>query len=132
MNQNVKLVQAVYEAIGAGDVPTVLGMLAEDVEIQFPGPPEIPFAGAYHGHEGFTRFATNLVTSIDWDNRKFEPADIVAQDDHVVVLGSEQLTAKPTGKSWATDWAMVWTIRDGKVSRLREFHETDAIAAAYR
>ncbi|MFW6034584.1 MAG: nuclear transport factor 2 family protein [bacterium] len=132
MNQNVKLVQDVYAAIGRGDVPAVLGMLAEDVEIQLPGPDEIPFAGTYRGHDGFTRFATAMAGSIDWDTRKFEVRELIAEGDQVVALGHEQLTALPTGRSWETDWAMAWTVRDGKVTRLREYHQTDAIAAAYR
>ena len=131
-DQNERLVRAVYAAIGSGDVPAVLGMLAEHVEIEFPGPPEIPFAGHYHGHDGFVQFATALGNSIEWDTRKLEPREFIARDDQVVVLGGEQLTAKPTGRSWQTDWAMIWTVRNGRVVRLREFHQTDAIAAAYR
>ncbi|MFW6034158.1 MAG: nuclear transport factor 2 family protein, partial [bacterium] len=105
MNQNVKLVQDVYAAIGSGDVPAVLGMMADDVEIRLPGPPEIPFAGTYRGHDGFTRFATAMAGSIDWSTRKFEVQELIAQDDQVVALGHEQLTATPTGRSWDTDWA---------------------------
>lgn len=131
-DQNVKLVQEAYAAISAADVPTVLGMLAEDVEIEFPGPPEIPFAGHYRGHDGFGQFATALGTSIDWESRQLEPQEFIAQDDQVAVLGTEQLTATATGRSWHTDWAMVWTVRDGRITRLREFHDTDTIAAAYR
>lgn len=132
MQQHVQLVQQAYAAIGDGDLPGLTELMAEDVEIELPGPPEIPFAGTYRGHDGVAQFAANLVDSIQWETREFEVRDIIAQGDQVAVLGHEQLTATPTNRSWETDWAMVWTVRDGKIVRLREFHQTAAIAGAYR
>lgn len=130
MNRNVDIVQGIYAALGRGDMPAVLAAMAEDVEIQLPGPPEIPFAGTFQGHDGVGKFFQTLSECADVG--AFEPREFIAQDDQVAVVGHEQLTAKPTGRSWDTGWAMVWTVRDGKVALLREFHQTDAIAAAYR
>lgn len=130
--QNVDRVKDIYYAIGHGDIPAVIGMMTEDVEIHLPGPPEIPFAGEFHGHEGFKKFATALAEGIDWDTRKLEAKEFIAQGDKVVVIGHEQLTAKPTGKSWNTDWAMVWSFNDGKIKSLKEFHETTSIASAFQ
>lgn len=129
MQENVQLVQQIYSAIGRGDIPGVVGMMAADVEIHLPGPSEIPFAGTYAGHEGVGQFFQAIGANAEV--LRFEPREFIAQDDHVVVLGHERLTARPTGRSWETDWAMVWTVRDGKVASLREFHETGAIAAAF-
>lgn len=130
--ENVEVVQQAYAAIGEGDLPGLLGVMTDDVEIRFPGPSEIPFAGTYRGHEGVGQFAKALVDNIDWDARQFELRALIAQDDQVVVLGSERLTARPTGNSWETDWAMAWTVRDGKVALLHEFHDTGTIAEAFR
>jgi len=130
MQENVQLVQQIYAAIGRGDIPEVIGMMADDVEIHLPGPSEIPFAGTFTGHEGVGQFFQAIGANADI--LQFEPREFIAQGDHVVVLGHERLTGKSTGRSWDTDWAMVWMIRDGKVTSLREFHETSAIAAAFR
>lgn len=127
---NVQVVQQAYAAIGRGDIPALLAMMTEDVEIELPGPSEIPFSGTYSGYDGVGRFFQAIGTSADI--RDFEPDEFIAQGDRVVVLGRERLTAKTTGRSWETDWAMVWHVRDGKIARLREFHETGAIAAAFR
>lgn len=130
--ENVQVVKQAYDAITRGDLPGLLGRMTEDVEIRFPGPSAIPFAGTYRGHDGVGRFAKDLVDNIDWDTRELKPREFIAQGDQVVVLGDEQLVSKSTGRSWQTEWAMVWTMRDGKIALLREFHQTDAIAAAYR
>jgi len=127
---NVELVQQVYAAIGRGDIPRVLDAMAEDVKIYVPGPPEIPFAGTFQGHTGVATFFEALVTNAEI--HEFEPQQFVAADETVVVLGRERLTARTTGHTWETDWAMAWTVRNGKVSLLREYHQTDAIAGAFQ
>lgn len=128
--ENTQLVQRIYAAFGQGDIPVIMSLMAEDVEIRLPGPPEIPLAGTWHGHEGAGKFFQVIATT--GEVQQFEPREFIAQGDNVVVLGHERVTAKPTGRSWETDWAMVWTVRDGKVALLREFHETAAIAEAFR
>jgi ketosteroid isomerase-like protein len=130
--QNVDCVKDIYYAIGQGDILAVTGMMTEDVEIHFPGPEEIPFAGVFHGHEGVKQFAAALAEGIDWDTRELEVEEFIARGNKVVVIGHENLTAKPTGKSWETDWAMVWAFNDGKIKSLKEFHETASIATAFQ
>lgn len=130
MQDNVQLVQQIYAAIGRGDVPAVIDMMADDIEIHVPGPSEIPFAGTYRGHEGVGQYFHAIGTNTDI--LQFEPRDFIAQDDQVVVVGDERLRSKSTDRSWETGWAMVWTVRDGKVAVLREFHQTAAIADAFR
>jgi ketosteroid isomerase-like protein len=129
--ENVQLVERAYEAMGRGDLAELVSIMAGDVEIHCPGPSVIPFAGTYRGHDGVALFASDVFESIDWDTREFAPREFVAEADQVVVLGDERLTAKPTGRSWAAEWAMVWTVREGKIARLREFHQTHAIASAF-
>lgn len=130
MASNIELVQQVYAAIGAGDFPEVFARMTDDVEMHLPGPPEIPFAGTYRGHDGVGRLFGAIGEAADIE--RFEPREFISDGDQVVALGIEELRAKATGRPWKTEWAMVWTIRDGKVSRVREFHQTDAIAWAFR
>jgi hypothetical protein len=130
MSTNIEVVQQIYAAIGSGDIPGVLARMTDDVEINVPGPAEIPFTGTFHGHEGVGRFFGSIAQSARID--AFEPREFIAGGDDVVVLGHEELTALGSRQSWSTDWAMVWTLTDGRVRRLREFHETDAIASTFR
>jgi hypothetical protein len=39
---------------------------------------------------------------------------------------------KSTGHIFETDWAHLFTIHDGKISRLQEFYDTATVAAAFR
>jgi ketosteroid isomerase-like protein len=53
-----------------------------------------------------------------------------ASGDTVVALGHYTATT-PAGKGFDSDFAMVFTIRDGKVIKFQEFCNSAAINAAY-
>lgn len=126
---NLEIVEEAYAAVGQGQIPHLIEMMADDVDIQVPGPLEIPFAGSYRGREGAGEFFLALAESAEV--LQFQPTEYIAGGKQVVVLGHEQLTARATGRTWDTDWAMVWTIEDGRIAALREFHQTAAIAQAF-
>ena len=46
---NVAATQKLFEAFGAGDIPTILEYLNKDIVIEFYGPEVIPYAGTYSG-----------------------------------------------------------------------------------
>lgn len=129
VRENVELVRQAYAAVGQGEIPRLLEMMSEDVEIQLPGPTQIPFTGTYRGREEAGQLFLTLAESAKVE--RFEPIEYIAHGDQVVVLGHEQLTAKPTGRTWATDWVMCWTVHNGEITALREFHQTAEIAAAF-
>jgi uncharacterized protein len=55
-----------------------------------------------------------------------------AADGKVVALGYYEITANETGKPFASDWAHVFTIVDGKVAQFQEFTDTAAFYKAQR
>ena len=61
---------------------------------------------------------------------QFEPKEFVATGDKVVALGHYKATT-PIKKGFASDFAMVFTFREGKVTRFQEFCDSSAINAAY-
>ena len=48
----------------------------------------------------------------------------------MVVLGQSKGRIKATSRTFEVQWAMAFTIRDGKVSKFREYTDTAALAAA--
>lgn len=125
----MQLVRGFYEAIGNRDLERAMGLMSTDVEIHFPGPAVIPFAGTFRGHAGVEQFFGSLLASSD--QVSFDVRDIIADGDRAVALGHEELTAKSTNRSWETDWAMLWQVDGERIARLQEFHETAAIATAF-
>ena len=62
---------------------------------------------------------------------RFEPREFIAQGDQVVAIGEYAARVKSTGRSVASDWAMVFTVRDGKVVRFREWTDSAQLVRAY-
>jgi uncharacterized protein len=127
--QNTQIVKDAYAAFGRGDIQSLIKACADDVEWVLPGEGLIPQSGTYRGHGGVGRFFEKLAQSLEFSS--FEPRTFVAQGDTVVAQGYYRGKAKQTGKSFESEWAMAFTIRDGKVSKFREYTDTATIASAY-
>ena len=127
--QNVDVVQRTYEAVGRGDIPALLDLLTDDVEWTLQGPSVVPFAGTRRGREGVAEFFSLVGETLEFE--QFEPREFVAQGDTVVVLGFERNLIKPTGRTFEQEWAHVYTLRDGKIAKVRCFEDTAAYVVAF-
>jgi ketosteroid isomerase-like protein len=127
--ENTDTVKLLYAAFGRGDKATLVEGFADDVEWQIAGPAAIPICGSRHGREQVAQFFTVLADTLE--TQQFEPREFIAQDDTVVVLGHERQRARSTGRSYEGDWVQVFTLRDGKVVKYREYFDTAAALAAF-
>ncbi len=57
---------------------------------------------------------------------------MLAAGDEVVATGTWSAKAKPTGRTFAADWAMVFGVRDGQITSFRVVEDTAKVAAAFR
>jgi len=62
---------------------------------------------------------------------RFDATSFVSQGDKVVVLRSERSTVRETGQHVEQHWAQVYTVREGRISRLDIYEDTAALAAAF-
>lgn len=128
--ENTQIVQGVYDAFTRGDIEAVLNALTDDVEWWIDGPPEIPYAGTRYGREQVAQNFVTLNETVDFEH--FAPEEFIAQGDQVVAVGADQRRVRATGKLVENKWAMVFTLRDGKVARFRAFESSAAAVAAIR
>jgi ketosteroid isomerase-like protein len=130
--ENTKLVKDAYAAFQRGDIPAVLATLSDDVEWHAVIGTEgiVPTSGVRRGRAGVTEFFKQLANSTTFE--AFEPREFIAQGDQVAVVGRYKGKATTTGKAYDSEWVMVFTIRNGKVVRFREFADSRQLAAAYQ
>jgi len=127
---NITQVQDLYAAFGRGDIESLLAALDPQVDWQAVGrhsdfPTLGPCKGVKQVEEFFQRVAENE------DFSEFSPREFYAAEDKVFVLGTYTMKIKKTGKSVATEWAHVFTLKGGKVVRFREHTDTAQLAAAF-
>lgn len=128
--QNTKVVQDAYAAFGRGDIPALLSTLADDIVWTgvYGTGPHVPTAGERRGKAAVAEFFKQVAENITFS--RFEPKEFVATGDKVVALGHYTATT-PTKRGFDSDFAMVFTLRNGKVVRFQEFCDSAAINAAY-
>jgi len=128
--QNTKVVQDAYAAFGRGDIPGVIANLADDVVWNgvYGAGPHVPTSGERRGKAAVSEFFGQVAANVNF--LKFEPREFVATGDKVVALGHYTATT-PTNRTFDSDFAMVFTLRDGKVTHFQEFTDSAAINAAY-
>jgi len=128
--ENVRVVQEMFAAFGQGDIPGVLDRLGDDIEWRIAGPSELPYAGIHRGRDEVAKFFQTFGQVAEFE--VFEPQEYFAKGDKVVVLGHERQRVRTTGQVVETEWAMVFVVRDGRITKFHNYVYTHAVAAAHR
>jgi uncharacterized protein len=124
--QNVQTVQDFFAAAFGGDREAMLALVAEEIEWIIPGE-DWPLAGTHRGHAGL---ADVLQNASEMETSFPEPPEYVAQGDRVMVVGVATGKIKATNKPFKDNWVFDITVRDGKVTNIREYIDTQALARA--
>ena len=126
IDKNIQTVKDFLAAIGGGDREALLALIAEDIEWIIRSE-DWPLAGTYSGHGGVAELLETASGSMDIST---EPHEFVAQGDRVLAIGFATGRIKATNKTFEDDWIFAITVRDGKLTRIREYVDTQALARA--
>jgi ketosteroid isomerase-like protein len=125
--ENIQIVQNFFGALGRGDKQRLLALSAEDIEWIIPGE-DWPLAGTHRGH---ARLADLLQKASDTLETSYpKPPEFVAQGDRVMVVGFATGKIKATNKTFEDHWVFDITVRNGKLTKIREYIDTQALARA--
>jgi ketosteroid isomerase-like protein len=124
--KNVQTVKDFFAAIGRGDREGLLALVAEDIEWIIPGE-DWPLAGTHRGHAGLADLLQTASKSIETST---EPREFVAQGDRVLVVGLAKGKIKATNKAFEDHWIFAITVRGGRLTSIREYIDTQALARA--
>ena len=127
VEKNVEIVKNFLAAIGRRDKQGLLALSAEDVEWIIPGE-DWPLAGTHRGHAELAAVLQKASEEVEMTYP--EPPEFVAQRDRVLVVGVATGKIKATNKSFKDDWVFDITVRDRKVTKIREYIDTQALARA--
>jgi ketosteroid isomerase-like protein len=127
IEKNVQVVKDFFAAIGSGDKQRLLSLVGEDVEWIVPGE-DWPLAGTHRGHAGLADVLRKASEEIEMTYP--EPPEFVAQGDRVLVVGVATGKIKATNRAFKDDWVFAITVRNGKVTKIREYIDTQALARA--
>jgi ketosteroid isomerase-like protein len=127
--ENKSLVMEGYRQFQSGDIQHLLDRYHDDAEWIGPESDLVPFSGKFHGRQGIAQFFEKLGASVQAS--RFQPLQMVAEGDKVVVTGEASWMVKTTGRSYDSAWVHVFTIRDGKIARFESYYDTAAAEKAF-
>jgi ketosteroid isomerase-like protein len=122
MTSVVDTVRRSYEAFARGDLEAVVADM--DDEIEWHQAQGLPHGGTYRGLDAVRRAIFDPLDEEWWDSFRADPTEFIDAGDQVVVLGRYTGRAKATGRPLDVPFAHVWTFRDGKAVRFRQFLDT--------
>ncbi len=128
IEQNVQTVKDFFAAIGRGDREGLLALVAEDFEWIIPGQ-DWPLAGTHRGRAGVQDLLRRASEEIETST---EPHEYVAQGDRVLVVGFAKGKIKATNRTFEDDFVFAITVREGTLTKIREYIDTQALARASR
>jgi ketosteroid isomerase-like protein len=124
---HVDLVRIGLAGWNSGDLEAMLETFASDSEFDWSDSPGLQ-RGVYRGETAAKWLA-------EWrdmfDEIRIEPLEFIAVGDHVVVPNRAYLRGRDGVTVQATS-AFVYTVHDGKVTRLRMYQDTDDALRAVR
>jgi hypothetical protein len=127
IQENVQIAKDTFAAIGRGDMQGLLALFAEGIEWIIPG--EWPLAGTHRGHAGVADLFQKAFEMVEISF--LEPREFVAQGDRVLVVGLSRGRVKATNRTFEDHWVFAFTVRNGKVTNIREYIDTLALARGF-
>jgi ketosteroid isomerase-like protein len=114
--EQVERLRMAYERFGAEGL--AFDWMTEDIEVKQPD--EVGGgAGVYQGHEGVARGLQELLDT--FDDMHAVPEKFIPAGDYIVVFVRLRGRAKASGVETELRLAVVYTVRDGKIVRGREY-----------
>lgn len=126
IQENIQVVKDFFAAIGGGDRQGLLALCAEDFEWIIPGE-DWPLAGTYRGHAGLADVLQKACAELE---TSMEPPEFVAQGDRVLLVGFATGKVKATNRTFEDHFVFAITVRNGKLTNIREYVDTQALARA--
>ncbi|TPG56782.1 nuclear transport factor 2 family protein [Ewingella americana] len=127
IEQNVQVVKEFFAAMGRSDSQGLLALTSEDIEWIIPGK-DWPLAGTHRGHAGLADLLQKASEKMETSVMEFH--EYVAQGDRVLVVGFAKGKIKATNRTWEDNWVFAITVRNGKLTNIREYVDTQALAQA--
>lgn len=125
----IEVIRTVYETHRERDTPGLLDLLADDVEwVTAEGHPYAG-PGPWRGHQEVVEHVVDRV-NFDWDGYETEVEQIIDGGDEIVVTARYRGTYKATGRSIDAPVCVIYTVRDGKIVRFRQYTDTAQFRAA--
>ena len=122
MGSNATIVEAAYAAFARGDIAGVLALLDDDVE--WSSPATLPQGGHFHGKDGVGQFFQGI--GAGWSALALDVESVSEAGANEVIGVVRADGTRQDGGAGGYGAVHVFSVRDGKIVRFREYTDLDA------
>lgn len=128
-HRNLTLIKQFHDAGTSIQAVLDSGALSDDIEWWVAGSRTLlPFSGTWLGPDGVAEFLRILGETMRYD--KAELVEYIVGGNSVAAIFVGEGIARSTGKSFHSQIMRLYTVKDGKIVRVRNFFDTAAYVAA--
>ena len=126
----LKIVKHMVESYMAGDFAPIAAAMSETIAIRLTVGPGTPLSGTFRGPEQVGEYFARNAEAVDTNEMKV--LNYLAGGNQVAVTGRETLTIKKSGRVVKdSDWVMLCTFTDDKISEIVIIEDMTELANAY-
>ncbi|MGC4100538.1 nuclear transport factor 2 family protein [Ferruginibacter sp.] len=111
---NIEIAQEGFANFGSGNIAAIIDTCTENVNWASWYHPQVPYSTTFKGKSGVAKFFSTLAETVDYT--AFEPKEFYATGNKVFAKVFHAATVKATGRSFAHDTLMEFTIENEKIS----------------
>ena len=132
MQQNLDIAQTLLKHMADhGDPTQAAALFAEDLSFEIQGDDgALPWIGRKVGRQAIVDWMHDLGSLTE--PLAFDVEDVLASESRAAVVGSLRTRIKATGKTTATQFALVLSIADGLIGRFQMLEDSFDVARAAR
>jgi ketosteroid isomerase-like protein len=129
---NIEIAQRLLEGIGGGEDPArISALFATDLVFEIQGDDGVlPWIGHKTGRSAISDFIRDIRELTE--PVTFDVEDILASDRRAAIVGALQTRIKATGRITATQFAIILTIADNRVTRFQMLEDSFDVSKAAR
>ena len=127
---NESIVKSMFKNYLEKNIPGVMALFDPNIVWIEPGAPHVPFAGTYKGLKGIEEMFGKEAEMVSV--KSFVPQKYFSNGSQVVVLGEDTAVVKTTGKTYQSEWAIVFSLENGKIIQVQTYMNTVDIALAFQ
>jgi uncharacterized protein len=120
--ENVEIVRRVYEAAASRDATSIFALYDPDVELDATRM-GVGDLGIYHGHEGLRSLFGEFHEV--WGQIEYDYEELIDAGQDVVAVVTRHARGRASGVDVEAPLALLWTVREGKVTRVVWFPTRD-------
>ncbi|BCJ46166.1 hypothetical protein GCM10010168_51150 [Actinoplanes ianthinogenes] len=123
------LVAGFFQSFGAGDLPGLLALFADDVDFRVAGAPTVPWVGERRTRAEIEAFFKTLGAELTTE--AFAVDAVFGDATNAGATGSFTQRVNSTGKAFTSDFALYVQANVGEIVKFRFFEDSFAVAEAF-